>query len=538
MSGHVFFCYARANQEFVLRLAGNLKQRGVAVWLDQWDIPAESDWDQAIDQALRNCAHLLIVLSPESVESREVRGELRTALDLGKPILPVLYQPCEIPRQLRLVQFVDFSGREPEDERALERLLIACLARPKPPQPVRKEPGSSKAKLHGAKRLNSLAARSKVLLAALAAVLIVAIGWYALAAIARDHRTVNDAELSPSGAYLAGATGQGMGHGVLRIWDVSSQHDVQRIRNTGNGPFWVVAWSPKGDKLAVGDHAGKIGVYESGTWKLLKELTGPRGPVNFIAWSPDGAAIATGDDSGTLWVWDASDGKRRFYSSLHSKEISSAAWSPDSQRVATASWDGSIGIADARNGHLLSRFEAQASYVNCIAWSPDGNFIASGNLGDPYLLVWDAAGRARKLEGHRNSVERVAWSSDGLYLASASKDNTIQTWDGRTLNNLGRFNLGGEYNSGKSLAWSKDGTRLASGDNANVWILNPKGDAVQKLVGSSEDVYSNIEIGGWSADGTRLASYNRFQGVARTWDTVSGQSMGTFRVSLFEALTD
>jgi WD40 repeat protein len=538
MSGPVFFCYARANQEFVLRLAGNLKQRGVAVWLDQWDIPAESDWDQTIDQALRNCAHLLIVLSPASVESREVRGELRTALDLGKPILPVLYQPCEVPRQLRLVQFVDFSGREPEDERALDKLLIACLAQPTQSESVRKATLTSSTKLPGTKRPNSLSARSKVLLAALAALLVVAIGWYAIAAIARDHRTINDVALSPSGTYLAAATGQGMGHGIVRVWDVTSQSEVQRIRNAGNGPFWVVAWSPKGDKLSAGDHEGKIGTYESGTWKLLNELTGPRGPVNFIAWSPDGAAIATGDDSGTLWVWDVSDGKLRFYSALHSKEISSASWSPDGRRLATASWDGSVGIVDARTGKLLNRFEAQASYVNSVAWSPDGNSIASGNLQEPYVLVWDAAGKARKLEGHRNSVERVAWSSDGLYLASASKDNTIQTWDGRTFNNLGRFNLGGQYNSGKSLAWSKDGTRLASGDNANVWILNPKGDAVQKLVGSTDDPYNNIEIGGWSADGKRLASYNRYQGIARTWDTVSGQSLGTFRVSLFEALID
>src|SRR5437660_4832616 len=106
MGGRVFFCYARADQGFAVSLAQQLIERGIGVWLDQWDIPAEADWDKTIDKALRECDRLLIVLSPASVESREVRGELRTALDLGKPILPVLYRPCEIPRQLRLVQFV------------------------------------------------------------------------------------------------------------------------------------------------------------------------------------------------------------------------------------------------------------------------------------------------------------------------------------------------------------------------------------------------------------------------------------------------
>jgi hypothetical protein len=55
-------------------LARELKERGVGVWLDQWDIPAEADWDKTIDQALRDCDRLLIVLSPASVQSGEVRG--------------------------------------------------------------------------------------------------------------------------------------------------------------------------------------------------------------------------------------------------------------------------------------------------------------------------------------------------------------------------------------------------------------------------------------------------------------------------------
>ena len=54
-----------------------------------------------------------------------MRGELRTVLDLGKPVLPVLYQPCEIPRQLRIVQFVDFTGRSPHDAGALNEVLRA-----------------------------------------------------------------------------------------------------------------------------------------------------------------------------------------------------------------------------------------------------------------------------------------------------------------------------------------------------------------------------------------------------------------------------
>jgi hypothetical protein len=68
-------------------LAASLKNRGVPVWLDQWDIPSEADWDLTIDNALYNCSRFLIVLSLKSVESMEVRSELRTALGEKKPIV-------------------------------------------------------------------------------------------------------------------------------------------------------------------------------------------------------------------------------------------------------------------------------------------------------------------------------------------------------------------------------------------------------------------------------------------------------------------
>lgn len=38
MSDHVFICYARKDEQFVLELATHLKQRGVPVWVDQWEI--------------------------------------------------------------------------------------------------------------------------------------------------------------------------------------------------------------------------------------------------------------------------------------------------------------------------------------------------------------------------------------------------------------------------------------------------------------------------------------------------------------------
>jgi hypothetical protein len=125
MDESVFICYSRKNEDFVLKLADNLKREGVPVWLDQWDIVAGTDWDLSIDKALHDCKYFLIILSLTSIESKDVRSELRTALDENKLIVPILYQSCQIPRQLKLIQYVDFTSSSPDDELAIEQILKA-----------------------------------------------------------------------------------------------------------------------------------------------------------------------------------------------------------------------------------------------------------------------------------------------------------------------------------------------------------------------------------------------------------------------------
>jgi hypothetical protein len=141
MADHVFVCYARDDQEFVLKLAANLKERGVPVWLDQWDIPPSANWNKAIDNAIYECARFLIVLSPATVDSLEVQGEWITALEEKKPIDQVLHRQCRIPRQLRLFQHVDFTSCAPDDSAALAQVVLALnLPQAAPSEPPETEP--------------------------------------------------------------------------------------------------------------------------------------------------------------------------------------------------------------------------------------------------------------------------------------------------------------------------------------------------------------------------------------------------------------
>jgi hypothetical protein len=105
-----FISYSRDDSEFALHLAQDLKAAGAFVWLDQLDIPAGHPWDNAIEDALSDAPQVLIVLSPSSARSDNVRNEISFALEQGKIIIPVLYMDCVVPLRLQRTQRIDFRA--------------------------------------------------------------------------------------------------------------------------------------------------------------------------------------------------------------------------------------------------------------------------------------------------------------------------------------------------------------------------------------------------------------------------------------------
>jgi formylglycine-generating enzyme required for sulfatase activity len=110
-----FISYSRADSGFAVRLAKDLKAAGYDIWLDQLDIPTGTRWDDEVEIALESCSTFMIVLSPESLQSQNVKDETGYAIDSGKNILPVKIKSGDIPFRLRRFQYVDFSNQSYAD---------------------------------------------------------------------------------------------------------------------------------------------------------------------------------------------------------------------------------------------------------------------------------------------------------------------------------------------------------------------------------------------------------------------------------------
>ncbi|HEV7681857.1 MAG TPA: toll/interleukin-1 receptor domain-containing protein [Pyrinomonadaceae bacterium] len=122
----IFVSYARSDKDFVDALARDIESADGGkfdVWIDRADISGGDDWYTAISRAIRTCSHFLLVLSPDSTRSTKVGDELSLADKHARRIIPIMYQPCDIPEGWELLltrrQTIDFTQDYNE---ALQRL--------------------------------------------------------------------------------------------------------------------------------------------------------------------------------------------------------------------------------------------------------------------------------------------------------------------------------------------------------------------------------------------------------------------------------
>src|SRR5687768_4383422 len=107
----MFFSYCRGDAKFALKLATDLKNAGINLWIDQLDIPPGVRWDAEVEKSLENSNSLLVILSDTSVTSNNVLDEVSLALDNNKQVFPVVITSnCKIPFRLKRLQYIDFTG--------------------------------------------------------------------------------------------------------------------------------------------------------------------------------------------------------------------------------------------------------------------------------------------------------------------------------------------------------------------------------------------------------------------------------------------
>jgi len=123
----VFLSHNAQDKPRVRSLAERLRDAGLRVWFDEWQIKAGDDIYLAVERGLQTSRVQLLCLSPAALESDWVGLERSTVLfrdpsNAGRRFIPVLLADCELPDTLRRYRYVDFRH---EADSAFAEVLTA-----------------------------------------------------------------------------------------------------------------------------------------------------------------------------------------------------------------------------------------------------------------------------------------------------------------------------------------------------------------------------------------------------------------------------
>ena len=126
----VFLSYSRESAAVATVLVKDCEALGHMVWLDQDLTGGQKWWDQIL-ASIRGCDVFVLLLTPRSLDSTACQREYRYAIELAKPILPVLVSDeisaHLLPPELASLQFVDYKS---PDRAAAFRLARAFASLP------------------------------------------------------------------------------------------------------------------------------------------------------------------------------------------------------------------------------------------------------------------------------------------------------------------------------------------------------------------------------------------------------------------------
>jgi hypothetical protein len=176
MSNHpsrIFVSYSREDFDIVSRLAEDLGKAGMSAWVDKREISPGQHWDSAVESGLTDSDCVLVVLSPSSVNSRNVLDEISLALESRKVIVPILHRDCVIPFRLRRIQYLDFRGNYLD---AYQELLTVLTNKRTPTNTVSAD-DSEKTGIEKA-RIFSRGRPALTIIGALLVMLVLAVGFF------------------------------------------------------------------------------------------------------------------------------------------------------------------------------------------------------------------------------------------------------------------------------------------------------------------------------------------------------------------------
>jgi WD40 repeat protein len=217
--------------------------------------------------------------------------------------------------------------------------------------------------------------------------------------------------------------------GTVHVWNVETGEEVSVIQNPAL-TVWSIAFSPDGKSIATGSEKTKDTKSNSNPTKLRNTTTGKelnplddphKGDIS-VAFSPDGSLVAGGSRSGGVHIWDVGTGKIVRLLTGNSSPVTSTIFTPD--RTSLVSINGNKiktwNLADDRDPQTFlvdGNFDAFGG----VAVSSNGKMAAKSNKNKTVSVLDIASGaKMHTLQLDQQTTSLIAFSPNNKLLATIS----------------------------------------------------------------------------------------------------------------------
>ena len=201
----------------------------------------------------------------------------------------------------------------------------------------------------------------------------------------------------------------------VTVWNISRQQQVAslEVKETPSD----VEFSRSGQQLAIGS-----GNKETWVWSITSNRTRTvrsDDDVLAVALSPDGHLLATGGKDKLISLWEPGSGRRLRRLSGHTKDIRMLTFVAGGKRLISVSDDKQGILWDVKNGTQLRIFGGHDDQIVHLAVSRDGRKLVTGERrrGDGLIILWNPeTGRELRRYRAEKRVDLMGMTPDGALL--------------------------------------------------------------------------------------------------------------------------
>lgn len=119
----VFLSHSSENLEVAKKIYFILSSQNVKMWASFNNIGFGEEWDKAIQSAMDESSHILVLASKASLDSSYVRAEIEYAINLNKTVIPMIIDDITLPLRWHTLQAISMLD-EDEWQNQLAKLSL------------------------------------------------------------------------------------------------------------------------------------------------------------------------------------------------------------------------------------------------------------------------------------------------------------------------------------------------------------------------------------------------------------------------------